>query len=68
MPLTQLSSDEQAMLDIMEMRGFKVHAYNDHPWELETPDRNCYIIMKSATISETQKAFDLFQTINHLYP
>ena len=56
------------MLDIMEMRGFKVHAYNDHPWELETPEGYCYILMLSESLSEIETAFAMFQQVNHHYP
>ena len=68
MPLTQLSFDEQTLLDIMEMRGFKVHAYNDHPWELELPNGHCHIIAKAPSYSEIQVAFVMFQQVNHHYP
>ena len=68
MQLTQLSSNEQTLLDIMEMRGFKVHAFNDHPWELETPDRYCYIISRNASLSNVEIAFEMFKQVNHKYP
>jgi hypothetical protein len=68
MQSTAQNSDEQTMLDIMEMRGFKVHAYNDHPWELELPNGECHIITKASGYSEIQVAFVMFQQVNHHYP
>ena len=55
------------MLDIMELRGFKVHAFSDHPWELETPDGYCYVIVKSSLSAEIKVAFSMFQSLNHHY-
>ena len=56
------------MLDIMEMRGFKVHAFNDHPWELEMPNGPCHIITKASGYSELEVAFVMFQQVNHHFP
>jgi hypothetical protein len=69
MPLTAQNSEEQAMLDLMELRGFSlVRDRNGRQFMLCTPDGVGYAIMQTLKYSVIEMAFSMFQQINHHYP
>lgn len=67
MQLTPRNSEEQAMLDIMEMRGFKVEDDMRCPY-LVTPDGYRYAIQLHPQVSAIPYIFTTFEQLNTRYP
>jgi hypothetical protein len=68
MQLTPQNSEEQAMLDIMEMRGFSWMVDSTNMPYLRTPDMNWYGIVLFENKSAIESAFATFQSLNDKYP
>jgi hypothetical protein len=69
MPLTAQNSEEQTMLDIMELRGFRVeHNARKTGVYLDTPDGFAYAVQEAPHSSQIEMAFAMFQQVNHHYP
>ena len=66
MQLTPQNSEEQAMLDLMEMRGFSIDLDKSHAF-LRDPNGYCTLIVRSKDVSNIDTAFKMFQLLNHLY-
>ena len=66
MQLTPQNSEEQAMLDLMEMRGFNVEVENNHAF-LRHPNGYSTLVVRSNEVSDLDTAFKMFQLLNHLY-
>ena len=66
MQLTPQNSEEQAMLDLMEMRGFSIEVENKHAF-LRDPNGYSTLIVRSNEVSDLDTAFKMFQLLNHLY-
>jgi len=61
------------MLDLMELRGFRIEGsmhmpeHRDADWMLYTPDGFGYAILQSPDHSLIEMAFAMFQKVNHHY-
>jgi hypothetical protein len=66
MQLTPQNSEEQAMLDLMEMRGFNVKLDKKDAY-LCDPKGFYMLIVSSNEVSDIHTAFKMFQLLNHLY-
>ena len=66
MQLTPQNSEEQAMLDLMEMRGFSIDLDKTHAF-LRDPNGYYTLIVRSKDVSNIDTAFKMFQLLNHLY-
>jgi hypothetical protein len=64
--LTPQNSEEQAMLDLMEMRGFSIDLNKSHAF-LRDPNGYSTLIVRSKDVSNIDTAFKMFQLLNHLY-
>jgi hypothetical protein len=68
MQLTAQNSEEQAMLDLMELRGFKVGPYRHEGVYILTPEGNAYAVQMFAHKTQIECAFAAFETLNPNYP
>lgn len=66
MLLTPRNSEEQAMLDLMEMRGFELVPHVTQ-WYLKTPDGYQFAIQFFENLSKIQCAFACFESLNSNY-
>jgi hypothetical protein len=66
MPLTPQNSEEQAMLDLMEIRGFKVEDSVRGPY-LVTPDGYHYAVQLLPQVSAIACIFAGFEKLNPVY-